>query len=70
MIATGTPEQVAMVEGSHTGHFLAQLLPAAGKGAAKGRRRSRSVATNGSAATNGNGSAARNGSRAKATAKR
>lgn len=27
IIATGTPEQVAMTEGSHTGHFLRPLLP-------------------------------------------
>src|SRR6202012_3221004 len=52
VIATGTPEQVAKVEGSHTGHFLAQLLPAAGKGSAKARRRSGSASTRGSA-TNG-----------------
>jgi excinuclease ABC subunit A len=28
IVATGTPEQVASVPGSHTGHFLAPLLPA------------------------------------------
>ena len=42
MIATGTPEDVAAVAGSHTGSFLAELLeaspPAAG---AKGKRRRR-----------------------------
>ena len=26
IVATGTPEQVAKVEGSHTGAFLAELL--------------------------------------------
>ncbi|MFP5289671.1 MAG: excinuclease ABC subunit UvrA [Actinomycetes bacterium] len=29
VLATGTPEELARVEGSHTGHFLAELLPAA-----------------------------------------
>ena len=29
VIATGTPEEVAAVEGSYTGQFLRQLLPAA-----------------------------------------
>ncbi|GAA1695467.1 excinuclease ABC subunit UvrA [Microcella alkalica] len=29
ILATGTPEELARVEGSHTGHFLAELLPAA-----------------------------------------
>ncbi|ALJ20757.1 excinuclease ABC subunit UvrA [Microbacterium sp. No. 7] len=29
IIATGTPEQVAKAEGSHTGAFLAEILPAA-----------------------------------------
>ncbi len=28
VIATGTPEQVAEVEGSYTGQFLRELLPA------------------------------------------
>ncbi len=28
MIATGTPEDVAAVEGSYTGQFLRELLPA------------------------------------------
>ena len=29
IVATGTPEQVARVEGSHTGAFLAEVLGAA-----------------------------------------
>ena len=29
IVATGTPEEVATVEGSHTGHFLKAMLPAA-----------------------------------------
>ena len=28
IVATGTPEQVAAVEGSYTGQFLRELLPA------------------------------------------
>jgi excinuclease ABC subunit A len=28
IVATGTPEQIASVPGSHTGRFLAPLLPA------------------------------------------
>jgi excinuclease ABC subunit A len=36
VVATGTPEQVARIEGSYTGGFLAELLPAvAGKRAAE-----------------------------------
>jgi excinuclease ABC subunit A len=27
VVAQGTPEDVARVEGSHTGHYLRQLLP-------------------------------------------
>jgi excinuclease ABC subunit A len=39
VVATGTPEQVAAVEGSHTGRFLAGLLePAKPKRAPRGRR--------------------------------
>ena len=34
VIATGTPEQVAEVEGSYTGEFLRRLLPAAATAAA------------------------------------
>ncbi len=45
-IATGTPEEVAVEPGSHTGQFLAEILtPVAGRGArakgASGKRRSR-----------------------------
>ncbi len=42
VIATGTPEQVAAEPGSHTGHFLAPLLPVKAK-------RARKPSTNGSA---------------------
>jgi excinuclease ABC subunit A len=39
VVATGTPEEVAAVEGSHTGHFLAELLePAKPKRTARRRR--------------------------------
>ncbi len=82
VIATGTPEQVAKVAGSHTGHFLTPLLAAASRnGAAKPRRRSAAGAANGNGAAashgsvakqNGstaeNGKAAKNGSRARAKA--
>jgi len=70
VIATGTPEQVAKVEGSHTGHFLAHLLPTAGKGSAKTRRRAGAGSANGASARNGsaaNGSGA-NGSGANGSA--
>ena len=36
VIATGTPEQVARVEGSHTGAFLAEVL---GRSRGSGRRK-------------------------------
>jgi excinuclease ABC subunit A len=39
VIATGTPEQVARVADSHTGHFLAQTLPADQADATPGARR-------------------------------
>ncbi|HEU4945205.1 MAG TPA: hypothetical protein VFT10_08585, partial [Solirubrobacterales bacterium] len=42
VVATGTPEEVAAVEASHTGRFLAELLepatPAKGKRTARKRR--------------------------------
>ncbi len=42
LVAAGTPEDVAAVEGSHTGSFLAELVtPATGAGAGKPRRRRR-----------------------------
>jgi excinuclease ABC subunit A len=34
VIATGTPEQVAEVEGSYTGSYLRELLPSAAAAAA------------------------------------
>ncbi|HLI59797.1 MAG TPA: excinuclease ABC subunit UvrA [Solirubrobacteraceae bacterium] len=58
VIATGTPEEVAAVPGSHTGEFLAQLLPAAGRGATNGRRRAGAGAAK-------HGAGARNGAAAK-----
>jgi excinuclease ABC subunit A len=39
IIATGTPEQVALVAQSHTGHFLARMLGVAAPAAAKKRHR-------------------------------
>src|SRR5690348_1420518 len=39
VIATGTPEQIAKAKGSHTGAFLAEVLPAADAKAPKGRGR-------------------------------
>jgi excinuclease ABC subunit A len=62
LIAQGTPEQVAAVEASYTGQFLAKMLPAAAGGSAKTRRRNGPAAKNGSAA--GDGPAAKNGSAA------
>ena len=42
MVATGTPEEVAAVEGSHTGRFLAELVePAKPK---RGRSRREKIA--------------------------
>ena len=35
VIATGTPEQVAEVKESHTGHFLAEILQASARRAAR-----------------------------------
>src|SRR5579875_163744 len=63
VIAQGTPEQVATVEGSHTGEFLATLLPSARAGAVKTRRRAAAGSTNGSSAA-GNGAATKKGSAA------
>jgi excinuclease ABC subunit A len=31
IVATGTPEQVAQADGSHTGAFLAEILDSAGQ---------------------------------------
>ncbi len=39
LIAEGTPEQVALVEESHTGRFLKEALEREGKSVSKGRRR-------------------------------
>jgi excinuclease ABC subunit A len=53
VIAQGTPEQVAQVAGSHTAHFLAQILPVKVTRSAKaGRPR---ATKRESATTNGNG---------------
>jgi excinuclease ABC subunit A len=57
LIATGTPEQVAAVDESYTGHFLKEVLPGGARGPkATAPRRTRKAATNGS-----------NGARAAAT---
>jgi excinuclease ABC subunit A len=44
VIAQGTPEEVAATPGSHTGSFLAELLPAPAKAPARPRRARRRVA--------------------------
>jgi excinuclease ABC subunit A len=68
LIAQGTPEQVAQIAGSHTGHFLAEILPVKVTRATKPARpraaRRKPATTNGGApAKNGNPpSRARNGS--------
>jgi excinuclease ABC subunit A len=66
VIAQGTPEQVAVTEGSHTGRFLAELLPAAGARSRKTASRRGTAAETGAPATNGSaparGAPARNGS--------
>jgi ABC-type multidrug transport system ATPase subunit len=68
LIAQGTPEQVAQIAGSHTGHFLAEILPVKVTRAtkpARPRATSRKPATTngGAPAKNGNPpSRARNGS--------
>ena len=61
VIAQGTPEQVAQVAGSHTGHFLAEILPV---GAVPRTKPARAPATEERPATNGSAGvaeAARNG---------
>ena len=61
VIAQGTPEQVAQVAGSHTGHFLAEILPVR---AVPRTKPARAPATEERPATNGNAGvaeAARNG---------
>jgi excinuclease ABC subunit A len=69
VIAHGTPEQVAQVAGSHTAHFLAEILPVKvtrSTKAARPRASKAKRATNGEPATNGkraaNGEPATNGS--------
>jgi excinuclease ABC subunit A len=45
VVATGTPEEIAAVEASHTGRFLAELLePARPKRTSRGRRREKVAA--------------------------
>ena len=44
LVATGTPEQVAAVEGSHTGRFLRELVEPAPAAQARGGRRRRVAA--------------------------
>src|SRR6201996_5382278 len=56
VIAQGTPEQIAVTDGSHTGHFLAEILPAAPAGKTTRKRApAKKTAANG----NGNGRAAK-----------
>ena len=62
VIAQGTPEQVAQVAASHTGQFLAGLLPV------KAKRTGRAPAGNGAGAAAGNGAAAAAGNGAGAAA--
>jgi len=38
VIATGTPEQVALVPESYTGRFLAEIVPVAAKAGRDGRK--------------------------------
>jgi excinuclease ABC subunit A len=72
LIAQGTPEQVAQVAGSHTAHFLAEILPvkvSRTTKAARPRVTKRKPATSSPATTDGNsGSSARNGSSGKTAA--
>ncbi len=59
VIAQGTPEQVAQVAGSHTAHFLAEILPVKvtrSTKTARPRASKGTSVTNGSNGTNGNGS--------------
>ena len=64
VIAQGTPEQVARVDGSHTGQFLAEVLPTKASRRGAARKRPAAAKTNGSGngSANGNGSADGNGS--------
>jgi excinuclease ABC subunit A len=48
LIATGTPEQVAAVEASYTGHFLKEVLPGGARGAKLAPARRNGKASNGS----------------------
>ncbi|HEX5193261.1 MAG TPA: excinuclease ABC subunit UvrA [Solirubrobacteraceae bacterium] len=74
VIAQGTPEEVAQVAKSHTGHFLAGILPVTAKRTRR-RKRIAVAATNGAvpgdgaAATNG-GAAAGNGAGARKSRRR
>ncbi len=65
VVATGTPEQVAEVDGSHTGRFLAELLPSPpvdGRGrAAAGARRASGDGSASRRKPSGNGSGAKRG---------
>jgi excinuclease ABC subunit A len=44
LIASGTPEQVAAVEGSYTGRFLRELVTPKAAPSRRGRRRTEPVA--------------------------
>ena len=70
MIAQGTPEQVAQVEGSYTGQFLAEMLPVRASRKAPAKRRTaakvngngnRASAKSTGVAASKNGAAAKNG---------
>jgi excinuclease ABC subunit A len=66
VIATGTPEQVAAVEESYTGRFLAHILPVrAARSSAAGSKNGSGSASNGAKTGSGRGSSRR---RAAATA--
>ena len=65
VIATGTPEEVASEAGSHTGEFLADLLPLKASRRAQPRARVKAAKNGGSAATTGGrrGTKSANGSK-------
>jgi excinuclease ABC subunit A len=75
VIATGTPEQIAVEPASYTGRFLAEILPLKAKRARRAPARPKAPVGNNGASGNGspaaakNGGSARNGA-AKTTARR
>jgi excinuclease ABC subunit A len=75
VIAQGTPEQIAATPGSHTGHFLAQILDAPAPVRTRRKRATTGSSNgNGNGSSNGNGNGASNGngsrSRSRAAAQR